>query len=191
MKPTDNKKAQLINKKLHSICEDDATYSVPLGLTKKNEETPILKTSTITIIIDYAPGKSFNLNFTTEKLHQSTSADLFTLALSKLLEIVEEKGLTDVHIDSIVSLETKKRELIIDYFLTLPDKKLDYLQDQIELAFFHKNFISETQESPIESRISLKDFEILAKLGQGGFATVFLGKSGFAVQFSKLLYCNI
>lgn len=175
-----NANAKLINKKLHAICEDHTTLSVPLGLTKK-EEPSVPTLESMTIIFEYAPEKTFSLKFTPEELKKMTSGELFTDGLTRLLTLLDQNpGLSEViHIESIVSIQTKKRDLMKDYYLTIDDKKIDFLEDNTVLTFYHKTFVSLTEESPIESRVSLKDFEILAKLGAGGFATVYLGNNTF------------
>eukprot|EP00331_Platyophrya_macrostoma_P004269 CAMPEP_0176422360 /NCGR_PEP_ID=MMETSP0127-20121128/9689_1 /TAXON_ID=938130 /ORGANISM="Platyophrya macrostoma, Strain WH" /LENGTH=588 /DNA_ID=CAMNT_0017803199 /DNA_START=28 /DNA_END=1794 /DNA_ORIENTATION=+ len=169
-----NKNASLINKKLHAICEDHTTYSVPLGLTKK-EETTIPIVENITITFEYAPEKTFKMEFKPDDMKKMTCGELFTDSLTRLLAIVEKNpDQKEVHVESIVSMQTKKKDLIKDFYLTLDDKKIDFLEDGTILKYFHKTFVLDIEESPIESRISLKDFEILAKLGAGGFATVYL-----------------
>lgn len=182
-----NKKAQLVNKKLHEICEDDATYSVPLGLTKKGDEVAVLEKTTITI--EYAPEKNFTLEFTVDKLKTCTTMELFTIALERLIDLIEHKGLTDIEVETIVSLETKKRSLLLDYYLTIPNKTIEFLQGDVELAFYHRTRVAGVLESPIESRISLNDFEVIAKLGSGGFATVYLGKDSLSNCKLTLFFC--
>lgn len=169
-----SKDAKLINKKLHAICEDFATNS-PLSKNKKEEPASFAAEST-NFVIEYSPEKTFTLTFTPDELKQLTSRKLFASSLSKLLAILETESVKpEIHIEAIVSLQTKNKELMKDYFLTLPERKIDFLENNTGLTFYYKDCVSEVEESPIESRISLHDFEILAKLGAGGFATVYLG----------------
>jgi hypothetical protein len=175
------KNPQNINKKFHAICEEFTTSSAS-SLNKKEQPVPLAQEN-ITIIIEYAPEKTFNLSFTANDLKLYTCGKLFIDSLSKLLTILEEDApKAEIHIESIVSLQTKKRELIKDYLLTVPERKVDFLEHETVLTFYHKTFVVDIGESPIEARISFNDFEILAKLGEGGFATVYLGNLTFILD---------
>eukprot|EP00331_Platyophrya_macrostoma_P033299 CAMPEP_0176457038 /NCGR_PEP_ID=MMETSP0127-20121128/31671_1 /TAXON_ID=938130 /ORGANISM="Platyophrya macrostoma, Strain WH" /LENGTH=444 /DNA_ID=CAMNT_0017847163 /DNA_START=197 /DNA_END=1531 /DNA_ORIENTATION=- len=78
----------------------------------------------------------------------------------------------------IVALRVKdKSSVYIDYWLTQPDTRLNYLPEKITLFPFYSTSL------PKDSSLSLSYFEIIAFIGEGGFAKVYLVRSKIDGKF--------
>lgn len=69
----------------------------------------------------------------------------------------------------MIALKTKASNITIDFLLTQYEKKLTFLESEIEIQVVYSF-------SPIISRmINKREFTIEQVIGKGGFSTVYLG----------------
>ena len=73
--------------------------------------------------------------------------------------------------ETLVTFRTADQKLPIDYWLTLPGKSLDILENKAVLFPFFK----EKKDPSKKNRIKRRDFEIIKTIGRGGFSKVYLG----------------
>lgn len=97
--------------------------------------------------------------------------------LAKCIEMLQKKSSNPQQ--QIIALKTKDADLIhFNYLLTLPNYKLSFLPEKTILVPIYAN--------PKTSEITLSDFEVVALLGRGGFAKVYLVRSSANGQFYAL-----
>lgn len=102
--------------------------------------------------------------------------DLPTFTCGKLLDLAKElvadrtsSQSLEPKAEDITQLITQDRCLSIDYWLTLKEKPVSELPNGILLTTYTKK----ERNNPI----CIDDFECLAKIGTGAFASVYLGKN--------------
>ena len=88
-------------------------------------------------------------------------------------------------VSSIVGLQTKNNDLHLNYLLSLPDMVLTFLPDKITLVPYYCTLNVSTADC-IEPKITLNDFEILSKIGEGGFGMIYLVRMKTNGQFYAL-----
>lgn len=75
---------------------------------------------------------------------------------------------------SELTLQAMPQNLLLDYWLSLPNKTVSVLEDDQTL---YAKPVQASKQSPVKStNVSLQNFDILSKIGWGGFSTVYLGK---------------
>lgn len=99
--------------------------------------------------------------------------------LSETITRLKKKFPEETRLNNIVALQTVKANHAIDYCLCSPDKSLDFLLNGTVLKPFYKQ-----KKTTDETKISLDDFVIETKLGNGSFANVYLGN--FHICFACL-----
>eukprot|EP00331_Platyophrya_macrostoma_P025114 CAMPEP_0176451944 /NCGR_PEP_ID=MMETSP0127-20121128/28192_1 /TAXON_ID=938130 /ORGANISM="Platyophrya macrostoma, Strain WH" /LENGTH=490 /DNA_ID=CAMNT_0017840205 /DNA_START=87 /DNA_END=1559 /DNA_ORIENTATION=- len=127
------------------------------------------------VVVEYLPNESFSLALNCGEI---ATADNTTKLLHKVIEKLNSMNSTKplpINISSIVSLETKNKDLKTDYLLSLPNKSLDFVVEGMTLVPYFAKATS-TSESSTSTQTSLEDYEFLATVGKGGFATVFLAR---------------
>ena len=78
--------------------------------------------------------------------------------------------------ESLLTLQTKSKQIVYDYLLTTPEICLDQFPDTVELIpFFSTEKFQSLNPLFKTKKTSISDFEIYAKLGRGGFSTVYVG----------------
>lgn len=103
--------------------------------------------------------------------NELNSAHTTSYLLSKALELYpnESSKQDQSKMMKMIGLQTKSGDLHLDYLLSLPDYPLDFLpQNTILVPYYSTPLLSPTMG------VSLGDFQIKAKLGEGGFSKVFL-----------------
>jgi serum/glucocorticoid-regulated kinase 2 len=134
-----------------------------------------LERSSKVLMIEYATNRSFTISYSIKGSTFETTTELLQRVIEKLHSLHQTRALS-FNIEAVVSLQTKNKDLKTDYLLSLKDKSLDFLVEcTILVPYLAKQVTSSTPS--IESGVSLEDYEFLAQLGQGGFATVYLARN--------------
>ena len=83
--------------------------------------------------------------------------------------------------DSIQMLRTESRRIVYDYLLSVPSSTLDSFPDNIDFTPYIPVQRSINLSDPISMSPGVKigDFDMYAKIGRGGFSTVYVGKHKF------------
>lgn len=124
------------------------------------------------VVVEYLPNETFTLSFNAESGSDTTTA-LFQRVIAKLQALNRSTALP-IDIAAIVSLETKNKNLHADFLLSLEDKPLNFLLDGTVLVPYYSKATSST--SSVQVAAGLEDYEFLAAVGKGGFATVYLAR---------------
>lgn len=118
--------------------------------------------------IEHATLPCMQIKFTSEQMKQLTCGELFK-EVGKVIQATASTHLSnDNSIKSIIQLQTKERILSLDYWLTLKDKSACEIPNGTILT----TYIGK----PKQGKICIEDFEYVAKIGDGAFGTVCLGK---------------
>lgn len=92
------------------------------------------------------------------------------------IECYSKEIICSKNFDSFFILQTKSKQIMYDYLLTIPETTLDKLPDKLELIPFSSTLKSKSFNPLLkQKKTSISDFEIYAKLGRGGFSTVYVG----------------
>ena len=122
-------------------------------------------------LIEYETNRSFTICFSSKPTSFGTTTDLLQKVIEKLSSLNQTRGLA-INVEAIVAVQTKNKDIKTDYLLSLKDKPLNFLEDGTTLVpYFAKQTASSTH-----SEGCLEDYEFLANIGQGGFATVYLAR---------------
>ena len=106
-----------------------------------------------------------------EEFH--TSGWLISTLRLEAAQILYDQGLPLESVYSIVGLQTKENNFHLDYLLSLHDQLLSFLPKRIELIPFYCTVNIISSES-LDPKLTLEDFDIISKIGEGGFSKVYL-----------------
>lgn len=157
--------------------------------TKKGEPAkPEMKK----FIVECGEDLKVEISFPKSKQGQYDCIWLFGQAIRLLADEAESKSIS-LDLTNVVALKTKSNSFMLDYWLTLPDKSLTPIPDGTILV----PYIGESSpKDPINngidaSSVTVQDFDILHRIGKGGYARVFLGKAKYSSFKADLLcFCS-
>ena len=108
---------------------------------------------------------------TLEDFH--TSGWLLKTLRLEVAQIFYTRKLPMETVSTIVGLQTKENNFHLDYLLSLHDQLLSFLPEKIVLVPYFCTLNNPSSEL-LDPKLTLEDFDIISKIGEGGFAKVYL-----------------
>jgi len=140
----------------------------------------------ITVIIEFSElDLKLLINLSTNSQELKNSQWLLQETKSLMLETSNSITSLKERVSSLIGLRTKHSELHIDYLLSSREQKLSFLRDKFVLVPTY-NIQNISSLDTIEPKLTLDDFEIISKIGEGGFSAVYLVKMKSNGQFYAL-----
>lgn len=138
-------------------------------------------TDTKWVIVEYNNQLRIEVSFSRKNQHQLTCAWLFSQVLKQLSEEALAKHLL-VDFSNFIALKTRSNHVLLDYWLTLPDKPIAPLRDGTVLVPYFRESQSKLLDlmEKDSSLVTLHDFDIVARIGRGGYSRVYLGNKSFS-----------
>lgn len=131
-----------------------------------------------TIIIEYNDTLKTEISFLRTLQNQLDCGWLFRQAVKQLSEEAVVKNVS-IDLENIIALRTKSNNYTLDHWLTFPERSVAPINDgSILVAYIKDTTVSTERRSFNEgdaSSVSFKDFDLLAKIGKGGYSRVYLG----------------
>eukprot|EP00331_Platyophrya_macrostoma_P018553 CAMPEP_0176466680 /NCGR_PEP_ID=MMETSP0127-20121128/38037_1 /TAXON_ID=938130 /ORGANISM="Platyophrya macrostoma, Strain WH" /LENGTH=629 /DNA_ID=CAMNT_0017859895 /DNA_START=57 /DNA_END=1946 /DNA_ORIENTATION=- len=129
-----------------------------------------------TIIIEYNESLKTEITFQKSAQDQLDCGWLFNQAIKQLSEEAIAKDLK-IDLSNIVALKTKSNSFTLDHWLTFHEKSIAPITDGTVLQPYFRDTNQKTRMSDSEaSSVTLQDFDLLTKLGKGGYSRVFLAR---------------
>lgn len=136
-----------------------------------------------TIIVEYEEGRAIKISIPSSNKETLTCQWLFSEAIAKIREDARKRNIK-IDTSKIIALKTKNLMILVDYWLSLPEKSLSVLEDGLVLVPVY-GFSRQVSEQKDFSQLSREDFLYEEQIGKGGFAQVFLGNECFFVDGSQ------
>lgn len=167
--------SEFSEKMFHSQEEDLADEAEP-SLFSTHFKTFIIGFLNDTVSVDIQIFKSEAYLYTVRWLAEQ--------AKTKLEIICTQKEITFCRsFESILTLQTKSKQIVYDYLLTIPETCLDKFPDKLELIPYFPTVKLQSLNPFFKlKKTSISDFEIYAKLGRGGFSTVYVGNKYYQIK---------
>lgn len=154
------------------------------GSKAKSNSNKILMEQQKRIVLEYDSDLKVHMIYKIADEKKLTCEWLLREGVKNMKAIAEKKKLQK-DFSKILAFTSKSKNILVDYWLTLPDMDLSLLEDGTVLVpyFKTKSSGSTSQDSKSTTDINgssvrsakLTDFEFITLLGKGGFSKVFLG----------------
>lgn len=115
---------------------------------------------------------TIKMDISEESASSKTMGWLLEETKRKIREM-DKTGKKSAEVAHIVALKTVAGILSIDYLLTLPERSLEVLPSSISLQTV---LGAEEGENLVDQPLSLQDFELCGRIGNGAFAKIYLGE---------------
>lgn len=142
------------------------------------------------ITVEFNEKVKVDISFQKNSQIQHNCSWLYRQALKMLSEEALSKGML-LDLTNVVAFKTKSNSLMLDYWLTLPDKPLTPIPDGTVLVPYIPEIPPKDSEQSEKdaSSVGLQDFDVLVRIGKGGYSRVFLGNL-FSIHRLKGLTFN-
>lgn len=164
-----------------SITPDTLDQS-PQGDTPQSQSLGYDENRYKLVIVELEGLNEIRLLIDKEEQNMLTCEWLLNTVKEKIIEN-NSKSEQKIDVSKIIALKTKARKLAIDYWLTLSNKDLSVLEDTLVLLPY---YATEIVSHGNTHKPSIQDYQIEAKIGNGGFASVYLGI--ILMAFWKLIF---
>ena len=153
-----------------------SSIDMPKGIASSHSQgksvfqlKPLKKKKTITL--KYKEGIMVDMEFESEQVGRARihMTNWLIEEGKKLLEAEATRLGKAIDVKSILGFRTANQDLSVDYWLSLPNKSIDILEENVILIPYFKI------DAPKNS-FSLNDFEVIKEIGKGAFATAYLAR---------------